>query len=74
MKNVPVEAVCALTGLGKRTVYRLTREGRIPAQIVSRQFVMTTAQFAQLDRDGIRPADPKPEPQSMIRTFERKSA
>ena len=55
MKNVPLEAVCVATGLGKRQVLRLTREGRIPATIISRRFVMTAAQFEQLQREGIAP-------------------
>lgn len=56
MKNVSIDAVCAATGLGKRQVLRLTREGRIPAQIVGRTFVMTDLQLEQLRRDGIAPS------------------
>lgn len=73
-EHVTPAEVAAVTGLGERQVWRLAREGRIPAAIVGRRFSMTRVQLAALMREGVRPADPKPEPQSMIRTFERKSA
>lgn len=58
MKNIPVEQVMSLTGLTKRQVFRLTREGRIPAAIVAGRFVMTPLQLDTLNREGIRPARP----------------
>lgn len=65
-KPATVEEVMAATGLGRMQVYRLTDEGRIPAQIIRgydgqfRKFVMTRGQFEQLIRDGIAPPKPKP--------------
>lgn len=60
MRSVPIEEVMALTGLTKRQVLRLTREGRIPAAIVSGRFVMTPAQRDQLNHEGVRPTQPTP--------------
>lgn len=59
---VKVEAVMAATGLTKRQVFRLVRQGRIPASIVAGKFIMFPPQFDQLMHDGIGP-EPEPEPE-----------
>lgn len=65
-QNISVERVMALTGLGRRQVFRLVREGRIPGAVVGRKIVITPGQFEQLQREGIRP-ERTPEAASFIR-------
>jgi hypothetical protein len=73
VQNVTVEEVCAATGLGPRQVYKLTREGRIPAALLEdkrgyvKDFVMTRVQFEQLMREGIGPKRPEPSSSMLVK-------